>query len=545
MSLIKSKALQIHPDDDLIVALVNLTAGEQVKVKGVTYRVTENVSAKHKFAARAFAQGERLTQYGITVAQALCDIPAGAAIDVNNVKHSAQSFAVNSSQYQWQAPDVSELQTRTFKGVCRADGQVGTANYWLVVPLVFCQNRNIEMMRSALQDALGYSKEAHYIDYARNLVNAYRNADSVAPSAVVNTDDKVFPNVDGVKFITHTAGCGGTREDALALCKLLAGYIHHPNVAGATILSLGCQNAQISLLEQELKALDPDGNTPVLWFEQQQYGQERVMIEAAIDQTLQGLAVANQCERQAVPLSNLRIGVECGGSDGFSGLSANPLIGRVADKTVALGGTAILGEFPELCGVEQNILDRCEDSVLRERFSDLMKAYERHALAVGASFDMNPSPGNIRDGLITDAMKSAGAALKGGSAPVSDVLDYTQVATKRGLNLLCTPGNDVESTTALAATGANLILFSTGLGTPTGNPVVPVLKISSNSAIATRMSDIIDFDAGPIINGDSDLESLSDELMELCIETASGDNICKARALGQDDFIPWKRGVSL
>jgi altronate hydrolase len=545
MSLIKAKALQIHPDDDLIVALVNLSAGEPVNVKGVTYHVTEDISAKHKFAARAFTQGECLTQYGITVAQALCDIPAGAAIDVDNVKHSAQSFAVNSSQYQWQAPDVSELKNRSFKGVRRADGQVGTANYWLVVPLVFCQNRNIEMMRSALQDALGYSKEAHYIDYARNLVSAYRKGDSVAQSAEVDATEQIFPNVDGVKFITHTAGCGGTRDDALALCKLLAGYIHHPNVAGATILSLGCQNAQMSLLEQELKALDPDGKTPVLWFEQQQYGQERVMIEAAIEQTLQGLAVANQCEREAVPLSNLRIGVECGGSDGFSGLSANPLIGRVADKTVALGGTAILGEFPELCGVEQNILDRCEGSALRERFSGLMKAYERHALAVGASFDMNPSPGNIRDGLITDAMKSAGAALKGGSAPVSDVLDYTQVATKKGLNLLCTPGNDVESTTALAATGANLILFSTGLGTPTGNPVVPVLKISSNSAIATRMSDIIDFDAGSIIKGDSDLDTLSDELMELCIETASGDNICKARALGQDDFIPWKRGVSL
>jgi len=222
MSLIKSKALQIHPADDLIVALVNLTEGEQVCVKGVNYRVTENIQAKHKFAARAFSCGEHLTQYGIRVAQALCDIPAGAAIDVNNVKHSAQSFAVNNTQYQWQAPDVSELQTRSFKGVCRADGQVGTANYWLVVPLVFCQNRNVEMMRRALQDALGYSKEAHYIDYARNLVSAYRNGDAVAQSAVVEADDKVFPNVDGVKFITHTAGCGGTREDALALCKLLA-----------------------------------------------------------------------------------------------------------------------------------------------------------------------------------------------------------------------------------------------------------------------------------------------------------------------------------
>ena len=538
-------ALQIHPDDDLIVALADIGAGQQVSLGGKTYQVIESVKAKHKFAGRDFARGELLTQYGITVGEALCEIPAGTAIKVGNVRHSAQSYQANSIQYQWQAPDVSALQQRSFQGFRRADGQVGTANYWLVVPLVFCQNRNIEMMRSALQDALGYSSEAHYIDYARNLVRAYQSDAAPVPSASQGPGKKVFPNVDGVKFITHSAGCGGTRDDALALCKLLAGYIHHPNVAGATILSLGCQNAQISLLQQELSKLDPQQNTPVLWFEQQQYGQERPMLEDAIDQTLQGLVVANLCRREAVPLSHLRIGVECGGSDGFSGLSANPLIGKVADKTVALGGSAILGEFPELCGVEQNILDRCNSDALRGKFSDLMKNYQRHALAVGASFDMNPSPGNIRDGLITDAMKSAGAALKGGSAPISDVLDYTQVLTKSGLNLLCTPGNDVESTTALAATGANLILFSTGSGTPTGNPIVPVLKISSNSSTAKRMHDIIDFDAGPIINGEQSLDTLADQLMELCIETASGESTCKAQQLGQDDFIPWKRGVSL
>ena len=345
--------------------------------------------------------------------------------------------------------------------------------------------------------------------------------------------------------MTHSAGCGGTRGDALALCKLLAGYIHHPNVAGATVLSLGCQNAQISLLQNELDQLDPQGNTPVLWFEQQNYGQERLMLDAAITQTIQGLVKANQYVRKEVPLSALKIGVECGGSDGFSGLSANPLIGRVVDRAVALGGTGILGEFPELCGVEQNLLNRCQNDDLRQRFTSLMQAYEKHALSVGASFDMNPSPGNIRDGLITDAMKSAGAALKGGASPVCDVLDYTEVSTKPGLNLLCTPGNDVESTTALVASGANLILFSTGLGTPTGNPIVPVLKISSNTKIAQHMADIIDFDAGPTITADASLDALSDELLSMCVNTASGVYICKAQRLGQDDFIPWKRGVSL
>lgn len=543
------RALKIHPDDDLIVALKDLAAGEQVELEGTSYRLIEPVSAKHKFAARDFAAGERLTQYGITVGEALQDIAAGSAITVDNVRHCSQSYNAGEADYQWQAPDVERWQARSFEGYRRADGQVGTANYWLVVPLVFCQNRNIEMMRTALQDALGYSAEAHYIDLARNLVSRYqgREADDSGVDIAPETSaiEPVFPHVDGVKFITHTAGCGGTRDDAQALCRLLAGYIHHPNVAGATVLSLGCQNAQMSLLQQELAELDPEGITPVRWFEQQAYGQERPMLEAAIASTLEGLAQADHCRREPVPLAELRIGVECGGSDGFSGLSANPLIGRVADRVVALGGTSILAEFPELCGVEQNILDRCVNSDLRDRFSELMQAYERHALAVGASFDMNPSPGNIRDGLITDAMKSAGAALKGGAAPVADVLDYTEVVTEKGLNLLCTPGNDVESTTALAASGANLILFSTGLGTPTGNPVVPVLKISSNSAIASRMSDIIDFDAGPIITGVESLDSLGDALLDLCIDAASGDYVCKATRLRQDDFIPWKRGVSL
>lgn len=560
------KALKIHPNDTLIVALQDLKAGEVINLEGEPFQVSEAIKSKHKFAARSFTKGEELTQYGITVGEATTDIGAGCAITVNNTQHRSASYHHDNgfAHYDWQSPDVEAWNSANIQGIRRENGTIGTANYWLVVPLVFCQNRNIEMLRTALQDALGYSNETHYIDFARQQVQQYttdgesdtalgssvvQESEAILESEVINglkmPKDKVFPNVDGVKFLTHTAGCGGTREDALAFCKLLAGYIHHPNVAGATVLSLGCQNAQMSLLKQELHALDPKQTTPVLWFEQQAYGQERAMLEAAITQTLAGLAKANAYQRESVPLSALKIGVECGGSDGFSGLSANPLMGRVVDRIVALDGAAILGEFPELCGVEQNILNRCTSPRLRHRFSELMQAYEKHALAVGASFDMNPSPGNIRDGLITDAMKSAGAALKGGSSPVEDVLDYTEQQTQSGLNLLCTPGNDVESTTALVASGANLVLFSTGLGTPTGNPIVPVLKISSNSVIAERMHDIIDFDAGPIINGNRTLDDLADDLLELCLQTASGRYIAKAQRLEQDDFIPWKRGVSL
>jgi altronate hydrolase len=244
-------------------------------------------------------------------------------------------------------------------------------------------------------------------------------------------------------------------------------------------------------------------------------------------------------------LSKLALGVECGGSDGFSGISANPVIGLVSDRLAALHGRVILSEFPELCGAEQDLVDRCSTPEIAQRFLKLMAAYQAAAQKVGSGFDQNPSHGNIADGLITDAMKSAGAARKGGSSPVNDVLDYPGWTTNQGLNLLCSPGNDVESTTAMAGAGANLIIFSTGLGTPTGNPVTPVIKISSNTTIAQNLSDIIDFDTGSIIAGEASLDTLANDLFQLVIDTASGHYQTCAQRLSQDDFIPWKRGVSL
>ena len=282
------------------------------------------------------------------------------------------------------------------------------------------------------------------------------------------------------------------------------------------------------MLQDAIAQRDPNGYKPVGYFEQQQSASEEVLISDALSAIFDGLRQANQISRQPAPLSELTIGVECGGSDGFSGLSANPLVGAVVDRLVALGGSGILSEFPELCGVEHELLARCREPRVAERFTSLMNAYQRHAEAVGAHFSMNPSPGNVRDGLITDAMKSAGAAKKGGDSPVVDVLDYTEPMTRKGLNLLCTPGNDVESTTGLVGSGANLVLFTTGLGTPTGNPVAPVMKISSNSELARRMSDVIDFDAGPIIRGEAQIAELADELLALCVEAASGRYVPKA-----------------
>jgi altronate hydrolase len=404
-------------------------------------------------------------------------------------------------------------------------------------------------MREALTRALGYARTSPYERFAQTLVERHQQGISLegeAEELLLLEPSPLFPNVTGIKFLEHGLGCGGTRQDALALVQLLAGYIAHPNVCGATVLSLGCQHAQVSLLESALSRLYPRFNKPLHIFEQQKCASERDMMAAAIRTTFSGVAKANAQMRETCPLSDLIVGVECGGSDGFSGISANPVIGHTADLLSALGAAPVLSEFPELAGVEQSLCDRCETTELADRFVQLMRAYEGAAQACGSGFDANPSPGNIRDGLITDAIKSAGAAKKGGTAPIIDVLDYSEPITKHGgLTLYCTPGNDVESTTAIAAGGCNLILFSTGLGTPTGNPICPTLKIATNTTLMQRMGDILDFDTGPVITGAKSVPEMGAGLLDLCIATASGQYMPKAVALGQDDFLPWKRGVSL
>jgi altronate hydrolase len=316
-------------------------------------------------------------------------------------------------------------------------------------------------------------------------------------------------------------------------------------VGGVTVLSLGCQNLQVQDLLGDLRRRNPKFDKPLYVFEQQQSQSEEQMISEAIRKTFLGLIEINKLERKPATLDQLCVGVKCGGSDGFSGISANPAVGYCSDLLVALGAKVLLAEFPELCGVEQQLIDRCVDEATARKFIRLMRSYEEIATKAGSGFDMNPSPGNIRDGLITDGIKSAGAAKKGGTSPVVDVLDYTEPATKPGLNLVCTPGNDVEATTGKAASGATLILFTTGLGTPTGNPVCPTIKIATNSALTKRMGDIIDINTGPIIEGDKTIEQMGEEILDYCIKAASGEVIPKAVLLNQDDFIPWKRGVSL
>jgi altronate hydrolase len=545
-----NKVLQVHPQDNILVALQDLAAGETVVHNNIAYHLAEAITAKHKFFMGDMPAGAAVTMYGTTIGQTQQAVKAGTAVTVHNVQHATQSYAYRPYQYNWQAPDVTAYQNKTFLGYHRSDGRVGTANYWLFIPTVFCENRNLDIIKEAMQKELGYGVSDKYTAYTRQLKQALEKNDNIEnisfqPSGTQPKGHRVFANVDGIKFLNHQGGCGGIRQDAAVLGKLLAAYANHPNVGGVTVLSLGCQNLQTADFMAELKNLNPQFDKPLYIFEQQQSQSEEQLIAEAIQKTFMGLVAINQQQRQPAPLSKLCLGVKCGGSDGFSGISANPAVGYCSDLLVALGGQVLLAEFPELCGVEQELIDRTIEEPAARKFMHLMKSYSDAVERVGSGFHMNPSPGNIKDGLITDAMKSAGAAKKGGTSPIVDVLDYTEQATKPGLSLVCTPGNDVEATTGKAASGATLILFTTGLGTPTGNPICPTIKVSTNAGLTQRMGDIIDIDCGPVIAGEKSIPQMGAEILDYCIQAASGQIVPKAVQLNQDDFIPWKRGVSL
>lgn len=548
-----NRFLHIHPKDNILVALQDIPEGTQIIHNNVTIPITKKVKAKHKFALSSIKKDALVYMYGSIVGKALVPIQIGEAITTENLVHAAASYQVADQHWNFTPPDIDNFKDRTFMGYHRNDGSVGTSNYWLVIPLVFCENRNVEVLKTALLKPLGYKTSSADIISTETLVAHYKDQaskETILQSTIIkpeipNADEQVFPNVDGIKFLTHDGGCGGIRQDSDALCNLLAGYITNPNVAGATVLSLGCQNAQIPILEDAIKKRDAQFSKPLVILEQQQSKSEKHFIEDAVKHTFLGLIEANKTKRSKAPLSKLTLGLECGGSDGFSGISANPALGHVSDMLVALGASTVLAEFPELNGVEQELLNRCQTKENAEKFTGLMQTYAKRAEEVGSGFENNPSPGNIKDGLITDAMKSAGAAKKGGTSIITDVLDYTEPVTKKGLNLLCTPGSDVESTTGLAGSGCNIICFTTGLGTPTGNPIAPTIKIASNTTLSERMADIIDFNTGGIIEASATIESKGEELLEYIIAVASGEKVPNAVRLGQDDFIPWKRGISL
>lgn len=541
MSVIQNhkKLLKINASDNVAVALIDLKVNEVLLIDSEQITVLKDTQRKHKIALENFEKGDRIIMYGVLVGTAKETIKKGEPLTVNNITHQTDEVVKKTEPIDWTPPNVEKWQNRTFDGYHREDGQVGTENVWLFFPLVFCENRNIELLKDIFESELSPQQVSPHQMLLRGLVNGQE-----APPTKEEDKPNVFNNI-AVRFITHSGGCGGIRQDSEGLAKLLAGYVNNPNVAGATVLSLGCQNLQIKVFQDALNTMAPHLKKPVLIYEQQQMGTVDDMLSVIIKDSFREIKKANEINRKPAPLSKLTIGLECGGSDGFSGISANPTLGIVSDILVALNGKAILAEFPELCGVEQELVNRCKNNDDAVKFLNLMKAFEKSLINVGSGFDMNPSPGNIKDGLLTDAMKSAGACKKGGNSPIEGVLDYGEYISKPGLHLLCTPGNDVESTTGLVGSGANIVLFTTGLGTPTGNPIAPVIKVASNSELKQKMPDIIDFETGAVIRGEKTIEDMGAELLEYIIEVASGNVKAKAHLLGQNDFIPWRKGVSV
>ncbi len=487
-----SALFQVDPRDDVAVALRDLAAGETVAGHGIV----EAVPRGHKVALHPIAAGEAVRKFGFPIGRASRDIEAGAHVHSHNLATSLRERG----DYDWRPTGVAEPQepaaAEGFLGYRRADGRVGTRNEIWVIPTVGC---------------------------------VARTAEKIAARAAARHAGKV----DGIHAFAHPFGCSQLGEDLDGTRGLLAALASHPNAGGVLILGLGCESNQLSRL---LPGIAEGANVRSLGA--QESGDELGEGLALLDELV---GIAARAKRAPVPLSALVLGVKCGGSDGFSGLTANPLVGRMSDAVTAAGGTAILTEIPEIFGAEHLLMERAADEEVFRGIGSLVNNFKSYFTGHGEGVADNPSPGNIAGGITTLEEKSLGAVQKGGHAPVTDVIPYGARVRRPGLTLLEAPGNDAVSATALAAAGATAILFTTGRGTPLGFPA-PTIKIASNSELANRKPGWIDFDAGRAL--DEGFEPLADALLDTIRAVASGQETAAERN-DEREIAIWKRGVTL
>ena len=548
------RVLQLDSRDNVLIALTDLNQGEQIEFRGKNYILVSSVPAKHKFATEDLATGADVIMYGVLVGKAAKPISRGERLTTSNVHHQASDFHEQSGEYDWEPPDISRWKDRTFLRLSAAGWPGRHAQLLAGGSPGVLREQKYWRSETSFRGGTGFRGAQIYRRQVAELAKLYREGKldaPVAPNSPGNgsgaaSAPALFENIDGIKFLLHEGGCGGTREDANNLCGLIAGYINHPNVAGATVLSLGCQNAQIGILRHQIEKRNPESRQA----RDHPGATDRAERNQPCFRTPSGRRFLGwsrpirRCARRR-ELSRLCLGLKCGGSDGFSGLSANPAIGHTADLLVALGGRAILSEFPELCGVEQELINRSHAK------GSLRPVCETDARLSG------PRPIGwirLRDESVSGKYPRWTADRRhevgGGGQKGREVSRYggaglSRILNRAGLHLQCTPGNDVECVTAQVGAGANVVLFTTGLGTPTGNPIAPVVKLSTNSSLARRMNDIIDIDTGGIVSGETTIERMGEDILELVIKVASGEIKTKAELNAQNDFIPWKRGVSL
>ena len=490
--------LRITPRDNVAVALRALSAGETVSAGDVTLTLKTDVPAGHKAALTDLAAGDHVIKYGFPIGYAKEAVPAGSHVHVHNL-HTLLSGELTYS-YRPTHPALEPLPERTFMGYPRQDGRVGIRNDLVILPTVGCVN-----------------------DVARALE---RDAQSLAGGGV----EKVYA-------FAHPYGCSQMGDDQENTRQVLANLATHPNVGGVLVLGLGCENSGVDILKGYMGEWD---ERRVRFLVCQQEEDEH---EAGL-RLLRELADFMRGERRVpCPASKLTVGLKCGGSDGFSGITANPVIGGFSDRLGARGGTTILTEVPEMFGAETILMDRCENEAVFEKTVALINDFKRYFEEHHQTIYENPSPGNKAGGISTLEDKALGCTQKSGFGPVRDVLKYAQRVTTPGLNLLSAPGNDLVAATALAAAGAQLVLFSTGRGTPFACPV-PTVKIASNTPLAQKKKNWIDFDAGRLLSEGIPLPKLAEELEELVLAVASGREV-RAEESGFHDLAIFKTGVTL
>ena len=483
--------LRINPSDNVAVALRALSAGE--------CGATEAIPAGHKLALSDIRAGENVIKYGFPIGRATRDIAAGQWVHVHNVRTNLDG-QLSYTYAPVPAAPLPDVSPRTFMGYERASGRVGIRNEIWIIPTVGCVNG---IVRALSRDAQAMARGS----------------------------------IDGVTAYAHPYGCSQTGDDMARTREALLALIRHPNAGGVLVVGLGCETNRLSAIRD---ALSEEEKRRVRFMTAQDESDEHARGLELIAELIDAAADDRRVELSA---SRLVIGLKCGGSDGYSGITANPVVGALSDRVIALGGSAVLTEVPEMFGAEQLLMNRCRDEATFQNTVRLINDFKQYFLDHGQPVYENPSPGNKDGGITTLEDKSLGCTQKGGSAPVEDVIAYAQQARRPGLTLLSAPGNDLVSATALAMAGCQLVLFTTGRGTPFTCPV-PTLKIATNSALAARKGGWIDFDAGRLLAG-ATRDELADELLALTLSVASGERRTRSEALDKSDLAIFKTGVTV
>ena len=514
--LISDYAIIVNPDDNVAVVKRDVSAGLTVLLpSGRTVMLKSAVPPGHRFAISEIPTGEFVRQYGQPIGTSL-GVATGEWITHENMTDDVPVVRNLPADLETSAPDYFPAeQIETFMGFRRADGRVGTRNYVLIVPTSMCASHEATQI-SMMSEFMHYSREK-------------------------------FPNVDGVVAIPHNKGCGCQDGSTLdVMMRTLSNYADHPNVGGVILIDLGCEKTNLSFVEKYLTKREKPIQKPVFKIGIQDVGGTQAAIELGLKEVQRMLPEVNECVRKEFPISELVLGVKCGSSDGFSGISANPSLGYCSDLLVKSHGTVLLTEVPEFCGAEHILANRAKDAAIGRKIYAMVDWYKNYASKFGAVLNQNPSTGNKAGGLLNITIKSLGAIVKGGTTRIEDCIEYAETPRVRGINLMQGPGYDQESTPGLVASGATVVVFTTGNGTTIGNAITPVIKLASNNRVFQKMAMDLDISAGNVIEGTESIAEVGTRLFEHVRRVASGEIQTKAEILKHREFQFWaEQTVSL